>query len=356
MTSPYSNLADHHFWRRAVSTVEAYAVDPVTSPKFLIDKNDLVATAGSCFAQHISRRLSSIGYNYYVPESGSEYSSAERTRLGYGVFSARYGNIYTVRQLLQLLQEAFDVRKKGVHSWSRGDGRYIDPFRPNGEPDGFDSVDAVVFAREKHIAFVRELFLKSDVFVFTLGLTEGWCHLASGDIFPLAPGVTGGNYDPGVYGFVNFKIGDVTADMTEFLTLLKSVNSKVKVLLTVSPVPLIATFEDRHVLVATSYSKSVLRVAAETAKLDFPWVDYFPSYEIITGQFNMGRYYEPDLREINNAGVSHVMRCFVKNYTRHSQAGLSSPLKQSPLLPQGHADAVVRGLVCDEEMIDKVSF
>jgi hypothetical protein len=304
----------------------------------------------------MSRRLSSIGYNYYVPESGTEYSDAERRRLGYGVFSARYGNIYTVRQLLQLLQEAFGVREKTVHAWSRKDGQYIDPFRPNCDPDGFDTVDAVVSARKRHIAFVRELFLKSDVFVFTLGLTESWCHLDSGDIFPLAPGVAGGNYDPGVYGFVNFKIGEVTADMTEFLTLLKRVNSKVKVLLTVSPVPLIATFEDRHVIVATNYSKSVLRVAAETAKLDFPWVDYFPSYEIITGQFTMGRYYEPDLREINSAGVSHVMRCFVKNYTRHSQAEISPSSRPEPPPPRSQADAILSGLICDEEMIDKVSF
>ena len=356
MTSPYKNLNDHQFWRRAVSTVEPHEVDPVVSPKFSIQQSERVSTAGSCFAQHISRRLSSIGFNYYVPESGEDLVQEERTRQGYGMFSARYGNIYTVRQLLQLFEEAFGLRPKSEQPWARDDGRLVDPFRPVISPAGFDTTEEIVNARAGHLEHVRRVFLDSDVFIFTLGLTESWINRISGDVFPLAPGVSGGSYDPEIYEFVNFSVMDVTSDLTSFLTQLKSVNPGVRVLLTVSPVPLIATFENRHVLVSTTYSKSVLRVATETVLRKFDWVDYFPSYEIITGNFNSGRYYESDLREINGMGVSHAMRCFVRNYVATETDGDEQHVRKNlDAFASDEAVPRIGSVVCDEELIEKVS-
>ena len=84
------------------------------------------------------------------------------------------------------------------------------------------------------------------------------------------------------YAFVNFTVPETVEDLTGFLASLRSVNSKAKVILTVSPVPLVATYEDRHVLVSTTTSKAVLRVAATEVSSAHAWVDYFPSYEIIT--------------------------------------------------------------------------
>ena len=350
MSHPYKGLQDFQFWRRAVSAVEPHALDPVVAPRFRIAPGDKLATAGSCFAQHISRRLSAIGFNYFVPEAGEHLGAEERQRRGFGMFSARFGNIYTVRQLLQLFQEAAGTRRPTEAPWCREDGRYIDPLRPNIEPDGYASPDQVLEARQEHIVQVRRMFLEADVFVFTLGLTEGWQNLASGDVFPLAPGVAGGSYDPQRHGPVNFNVAQVNEDLNTFLLLLKAANPGVKVLLTVSPVPLIATFEPRHVLVSTTYSKSVLRVAAETALQTFDWVDYFPSYEIITGGFNFGRYYEADLREINRAGVSHAMRCFLTNY---AEGYAERQVDSQVYAPVARCGAEV---VCDEESIEKVSF
>lgn len=358
MNNPYRNLKDYQFWRRSVSLVQAHAVDPVVNPKFNIAREDKVATAGSCFAQHISRRLSSIGFNYYVPESGEHLPPEERARQGYGVFSARFGNIYTVRQLLQLFEEAFGFRLKSEAAWQREDGRFVDPFRPNVPPDGYATEGEVQEARQKHIQHVKELFLTSDVFIFTLGLTETWSSLASGDVFPLAPGVAGGAFDENLHSFTNPGVITVIDELRSFLNQLKEVNQKVRVLLTVSPVPLIATYENRHVLVSTTYSKSVLRVAAETASNEFEWVDYFPSFEIITGNFNGGRYYEDDLREVNSSGVSHAMRCFLRNYVSGSdQSMLAEGLNIPPGVESGDAPTIpgLGELVCDEELIAQFS-
>ena len=57
-------------------------------------------------------------------------------------------------------------------AWLRKDGRFIDPFRPQLFPNGFDSCDAVKVARLQHLKSVRRVFEECDFFIFTLGLTE----------------------------------------------------------------------------------------------------------------------------------------------------------------------------------------
>jgi len=349
MNNPYKNLQNYRFWRRAVAGVERFRFDPVTDTRFIIESQQRVATAGSCFAQHISRQLSRVGFNYYVTEAGEDLDDDRRKALNYGVFSARYGNIYTSRQLLQVFEECLGRRTPQERVWQREDGRYVDALRPQITPDGHASAEDVLVARREHLARVREMFENCDIFVFTLGLTETWRSKADGTVYPLAPGVAGGSFAPSAHEFVNLDIHDVMQDMQQFLDGLKAVNPGVKVVLTVSPVPLIATYEDRNVLVSTTYSKSVLRVAADMLYRLYPeWVEYFPSYEIITGNYNNSAYYEADYRGINAIGVDHAMRCFLRHYTGQG-AGVGAtepgPVSVGP---------VESDVVCDEEAIDKV--
>jgi hypothetical protein len=343
--NPYRNLPPHQFWRRAVAGVEPFLFDPVVSTRFTIDRAERVATAGSCFAQHIARRLSAIGFNYFVPEDGAGLGEEERRRRNYGVFSARFGNLYTTRQLLQLFQQCFDGRVPAEGAWQRDDGRWVDALRPQIEPDGFASAEEVLAERAAHLRKVRHMFEDCAVFVFTLGLTEAWRSRLDGTVYPVAPGVSGGSFDPERHEFVNFTVTDVMADLEEFLQRLKTLNPAVKVVLTVSPVPLIATYEPRNVLVATTYSKSVLRVAAETAYRAHDWVEYFPSYEIITGNYNNSAYYEADYRGINAVGVDHAMRTFLRHYAGGAAA--------TPGTPAYVAVTPAADLVCDEEAIEQ---
>lgn len=351
MTHPYENAKDYRFWRKAVGEVEHHALDPVVETRFRIAVDHKFSTAGSCFAQHISKRLSRLNFDYFIPENGSHLTAEERADRGYGMFSARFGNIYTVRQLLFLLLECLGKRPASEEPWLRADGRYVDPYRPNIEPSGFSTAGEVIEARSEHLKFVRRMFLESQVFIFTLGLTEAWRSKESGDVFPLAPGVAGGNYDPNLHEFVNFSIDEVRDDLHEFLSNLKAINPQVRVLLTVSPVPLIATAEDRHVLVSTTYSKAVLRIAAEDARARYSWVDYFPSFEIITGHFNGGRYYADDLRDVNEAGVDHAMRCFMRHYVDN----LSDPPTEARKRENEMFAKKMVAVVCDEESIAAVT-
>ncbi len=351
MANPYADAKNHQLWRRGVASVEPHRLDPVVAPKFRIARTTRVGTAGSCFAQHIARGLTEMGFNYFVPEDGADLPPGRRARRGFGMFSARYGNIYTVEQLMQLFEEVFDGRTPHETHWQRPDDKFVDPYRPRIEPGGWPHPKKVIAQRQEHLAHVERVFRESELFVFTLGLTEAWRSRVDGSVFPLAPGVVAGSYDPALHEFHNFTVAEVTDTLVRFLERLVAVNRGVRVLLTVSPVPLIATHEDRHVLVSTVYSKSVLRVAAQTAADRFGWVDYFPSYEIITGSPTGGLYFEDDRREVRGLGVAHAMRCFAAHYL---EGGMAVPSSTESEKPRQRAPELGRDIICDEEAIDPV--
>lgn len=342
MTNPYKSLPSYAFWRRSVTEVEGLDVDPVVDVPFKISKHDRVATAGSCFAQHISRTLVADGFEYLVTEAEGENS---------GVFPARFGNIYSAKQLRQLFERAYGLLDPIDAAWVRPDGRWVDPFRPQILTSGFADQDALAAEREIHLESVRSMFERCDVFLFTLGLTEAWVSKQDGAVVPLAPGVVGGGDKRGDYEFRNFDVADITADLTTLIDWLRRINSHVRVMLTVSPVPLVATFEKRHVLVSTNYSKSALCVAAHVVSQSRPAVAYFPSYEIITGPQARGRFYEDDLREIRPEGVAHVMKIFRRHFLTEKLAG-------EQLIPSGRS-VLARGptrdledVICEEKMLD----
>lgn len=350
MDHPYKALPDHAHWRRAVSAVAPGDVDPVVAAPFTIAPTDRVATAGSCFAQHIARYLRDAGFHFLVTETAHPLAPEALAReYGYGLFTARYGNIYTARQLLQLFRRAYGQFTPADDVWHAPGGPYFDPFRPQIQPGGFQTEAEYRADRRRHLACVREGFESLDVFVFTLGLTECWLSAQDGAAYPLCPGSAAGEFDPARHVFRNLGVDEVVADLCEFVDLLRAVNPRSRVILTVSPVPLMATAEPRHVLSSTTYSKSVLRVAAEEVTRRRAGTFYFPSYEIITGAFNRGAYYAEDLRAVTEEGVAHVMRLFLKHYAKAEQPAPAAPRAAAPAALDL---AKVVQTMCDEEILD----
>jgi hypothetical protein len=348
MSNPYRNSPDFCFWSRSVTFPAPGHIDPATSGQ-TIPPGANIATLGSCFAQHLARHIAQSGLNYFVAEPAPpELTAEEAARRNYGVFSARYGNVYTVGQALQLFDRAFGTFSPVEAVW-RKESRFVDAFRPRIEPDGFESQAQVKEAAADHLLRVREMFARCDWLIFTLGLTEAWRSKIDGAVYPLAPGVEGGSYDPSKHEFVNFTVGETLEDLTRFIEKLREVNPGIRIMLTVSPVPLAATFENRHVLVSTCYSKAALRVAADHAERRFDNVVYFPSYEIITSPAAGGAYYADDLRQVTESGVKHVMRVFSRHFVDTSNPPIA-PLERRESAAASQPQDI--DVVCDEEAIE----
>ncbi len=314
MKSPYTGLEPNRFWRTGVSEAHPLTVADLYRKKFAITASDRIATAGSCFAQHVANHLRTNGFSVLDVEPSRAFLPPEMAKeFGYGIYSARYGNIYTVRQLLQLARDANSGTVDPLNIWTKGD-RFYDALRPSIEPTGFDSPQEAMVLREQHLDKVKRLFRRMNVFIFTLGLTEAWVDKRTDRVFPTAPGTIAGDFDPSIYEFKNFTYDEIRADFVEFLDLVRARNPDLRVILTVSPVPLTATATDNHVLVATTYSKSVLRSVAGSLADAYPDVDYFPSYEMIASPWSKGFFYEANMRAVNPGGVAAVMRVFFEQH------------------------------------------
>jgi len=259
---PYANLPKDAFWKLTLED-EGHCLDALYRPKVPLVTGMRVSTAGSCFAQHFRRFVLRSDLHYVdmePPPAGLPEDVAQQH--GYSAFSARFANIYTSRQLLQLLQDAQAGTLRDPAIWE-DQGRWFDGLRPNVEPQGFETRQELELHRLSHLRRVLEMVVQSDVFVFTLGLTECWQDVASGTVFPMAPGTVAGSFDPDQHGFLNLGIADVIEDLYGAIDILRSINPDLNIILTVS--------------------------------------------QIITNPMFKSQFFAPNMRSVTEAGVNTVM-------------------------------------------------
>ena len=320
--NPYSSLPKSAFWKTGVAQEDPYALEGIYRKKFSISPKAKIATAGSCFAQHISRQLKENGYNVLdVEPPPPGLANNLHQKFGFSMYSARYGNIYSVRQLLQLSREVLGSWTPQNYIWEKN-GKFYDALRPAVEPEGLGSAEEVREHRRFHLLKVKKLFKSLDLFIFTLGLTEMWLHKESGTVYPTAPGTLAGEFDDEIYEFKNATCSSVLRDFKAFENALLRIrnNKPFKILLTVSPVPLTATASGKHVLQSTCHSKSTLRGIAGQLAINQEHIDYFPSYEIVTNPKMYSSGFEDNLRSVKNETVEVVMKHF---FSEHPAVKLS---------------------------------
>lgn len=300
---PYSTQPDRAFWSRSVARNWS-PVDLITADEPILRADSRVMSAGSCFAANIVPHLESAGYRYVRTETAEA-----NDRFGYELYSAAYGNIYTPRQWLQLIDRAEGRLHPCEDRWVTPDA-VIDPFRP-GLPYPAESEEEFDLLTRSHLDRVLAAILECNVFIFTLGLTESWVSTLDGAVFPACPGTIAGSFDPQRHRFVNFAVSEVVADILGFIDRMRAIQPGLKIVLTVSPVPLVATAAGQHVYTATVYSKSVLRAAAGEVVSARQDVLYFPAYEIVTGP-GAENHFADDRRTVTADAVETVVDAMLR--------------------------------------------
>ncbi|MGR3485595.1 MAG: GSCFA domain-containing protein [Paracoccaceae bacterium] len=342
MSHPYRDLPDRAFWRPAVAEVGAFGLHELWRCKWKLPPKTRFATFGSCFAQHISAALRTRGLGWVDAEPGPRGVPEDvRRAYGYGVYSARVMNLYTPAQLLAWIALAEEpATVESVELWRDGPA-WRDALRPMLEPRGFVSEAEVRLSLSTTARAVRNALMSADVLVFTLGLTEGWRNRATGQIYALCPGTQGGTFDPRVHEFHNATTGEIARDLRQALRRMRAINPRLRMILTVSPVPLVATASGQHVLVATQASKARLRAAASELSEAMSGIDYFPSYEVIAAPPSRAAFFAPDLRSVVPEGVALVMGHFFD--------GLGwGEMAQVEVAADPNVPATAEDLVCEE--------
>jgi len=349
---PYRRLPSRAFWARAVAR-RFDAAEVLTTDGPLLRRGERLASMGSCFASNIVPHIEAAGFDYVRTEAPHPQVAQLPEHLGYRNFSAAYGNVYTVRQMRQLVDRSTGAFTPAEDRWHQ-DGVVVDPFRPGLAYPAVSDVEFDVITRA-HLDATREAFTVADVVVLTLGLTEAWESADDGVVYPTCPGTVAGTFDPDRHRFRNFTVAEVVDDLHGTIAAIRGLNPAARFIVTVSPVPLVATASGRHVLEATTYSKSLLRVAAGEVEAADPGVAYFPAYEIVTGPQAPEDFFEADRRSVSTAAVETVMTALLSVCEGAEPAALPPAADApSPAAPGG-LDAVSRRIAeaeCDEALLD----
>jgi hypothetical protein len=254
--------------------IERYA-SPAFRPTFSITPGESVFTIGSCFARGIEHFLQKEGFA--VPTMELQLPAEEldpRWPRPTGVL-----NKYTPFSMINEVRAAFEETDIEAQMIESEDGLYLDCQLHSEKPV---PLSRAVERRIEINSLNRRAIETSRVVIITLGLIEAWFDSVSELYTNFTPSLKLQKRHPERFWFEMLS-PEITIDaVTQLVRLLRKYGREdQKLLLTVSPVPIGRTFSGQDVLVANSYSKAVLRAAAEVVVRAHDHVDYFPSYETV---------------------------------------------------------------------------
>lgn len=285
---------------------------PIVKNHSWVNLQTPIASAGSCFASEIAYNLQRRGFNYLVEENFY--------RLDEGVFaddydlekkiagaSANWGILFNTASFRQLAEAAFgeiQLPPMLLKAKYKEASYYTFPFRENVY---FKTPEAFEIDQPKHLVAVRNVLTKAKVFVITPGLNECWQFMSNKFYLSRNP------RNLGIAALVKHRVLSLEENiqnLQRFIDLVRSHNKDIKFIISVSPVPLMATglAHEAHVVQANGHSKAVLRVAVEEICRKNKDVVYFPSYEIVTSCSKDA--FEADARHVTRPTVERIMKVF----------------------------------------------
>jgi len=282
---------------------------PELDPKFKLRPEDKFYAIGSCFARSIEKAL--LRLEMEVLSAAPEFSSFETvnkdvTSLG---FTNKYNTFSIYNELLWALDpQAQCPRASNVDV---GNGLFVDPhISPMLHLAGAEET----WRRRSLIQIVNQRVAQCQIIIITLGLIEVWRDTLTDTFINATPIPELFRACPDRYELHVSNFSQNQANLERIHELLERFgHPDMQIVVTVSPVPLIATFSNQDVVVANTYSKSLLRTVAQEWAAKHENVHYFPSYEIVQNSDRSGTW-GPDLRHVKEEMRNHIMDLFVQNY------------------------------------------
>lgn len=304
----------------AVDAARRYVLQGWQPPRPMIGPDTQITAFGSCFAANISNWLSRRRFRVL--------NRQERARRAY-VVACGEGMV-----------NSFVIRQQFEWAWEDKvfDGELWHGYKA--ESYGYDP---------EVQAETRRIFDETDVFILTFGLSEVWYDEPTGNVFWRT--IPKDVYDPARHKFRVSTVEENRDNLTAIYRLIRRHRPDAKIIFTLSPIPLIATFRDVSCLTANAVSKAVLRVAIDEvvrAVRDEGALFYWPSYELVTDVFALP--YKPDRRHPEGPVLDYIMTLFEHTWCEDgAMARPSLPLAwvralaAAELLPPVMARAVATG-------------
>ena len=281
---------------------------PTGRPSFEIGPDDTIFAIGSCFAREVERALEAAGKRVLsrevaLGEVGESLGDA-----------ANFYNKYSIHSVYNEIKWALerDSFPGGDIIYQIGKDKFADPQLGMGRLD-FPK-ETILDFRHKYLDGMAQV-AHADVVILTLGYVETWYDRKLDLYLTVIPPAQLIKAEAERFEFRVLSYKDVLDGLEDLYALLDKHRTKpLKMLITVSPVPLLATFRDMDVLVANAYSKSVQRAALDEFLLGKEGIDYFPSYEFVTLSNPEVAWTKNDYRHVSPDVVHRIMSNVLTNY------------------------------------------
>ncbi len=253
-------------------------IEPVTKPgfdvPFKMKPGEKIFTVGSCFARHVERVLIERGFD--IPMRAL-FDRPEFAGIDTGVVN-NFGTPSIYNEFAWALGEQDFVAED--HFVEVQNSKFVDMHVINSvRPADYQTV----VNRRAAITGAYRSFMECQVVVITLGLVEVWYDSTTGYYLNAAPRPTMLRNEPDRFKLHVLSFDEVYAYLEKTVDLIQKHGKQgVQIIITISPVPLAATHRADDVIVANSYSKSVLRTAADTIIAKRDRITYYPSFESVS--------------------------------------------------------------------------
>jgi len=272
-------------------------IDQFTDVNKIVSPVTKVSSIGSCFAEEILLWLQQNNFNVIQPD---------------------WGMVYNPRNIRLIIEGGLEYDKFNPKEryWDFGDGDIRTPYvKSSTELSPVRLGSTLEQAREKEANLFNRfgnVLRNVETLIITLGQTEYW---ATEKQYPFyaAPwaGIQDGTINHKPY---NLSQAEVKEELHTIVKLLKKHNPSINILISVSPVPLVASIlEGSSAYIAAGRAKSTLHSATLEVVDEYENVYYMPSYEIVTCRPQTT--FKPDGRHVLGSTVATIMGTFKKLFT-----------------------------------------
>ena len=287
------------------------------TPKFELTAGSSVYAMGSCFAREIEAALGRQNFN--VRSFRHEDFPPELFASPHVWGPSNFLNRYNTASMLLEVERLAGVRTIADTAMLYGaSDKLVDlHFAASCEAGDQD----LIRKRREVTKAVGSQIMDADVVIMTLGLTEAWFDKESGFYINSSPDLMTLRRDSDRFEMHNLDFAQNLTNLERIYEIITSQKSDRKFVITVSPVPLQATFNNVDIVIANFDSKMTLRaVAAEFCRRQ-PNVLYFPSFEMVFNS-DPNHAWKGDRRHVTTAMVDHIMDTFSECHgiSRHGDA------------------------------------
>ena len=255
------------------------AVNLNNEPKFL-DQKTRFFTMGSCFARNLAKSLLDRGYAAFHMEISEYINTTFANRVFVDWLSGAEIDAAIRDRIVELLPP----------QWSK----------------------------ENTLEIIRT----SGVFILTLGVAPAFFDRATGEFVLPRPTALNARALAEKYLFRTTTVQENVDNVLYLINFIRSISPDIKIVVTVSPVPLLASFEYESAVQADCLSKSTMRLVAHEVvnNSNIENVLYWPSFEVFRwAGSNASNFYAADdgaAWHVSEEKVAGTIKAFVEMFSR----------------------------------------